>query len=82
MVERVEALSPVLPPLLVETKASYGILSAGIHALEEDACLRYFPVLRAAILLILEQDRRDEEKRQAEENLRAEIANITRQIGT
>jgi hypothetical protein len=33
----------------------YGILSKGLHELSEDECKTYFPVLRTAIEIILDE---------------------------
>jgi len=74
--EKIGALKAVLPPALVRNKATYGILSKGLHELDEETCKAYFPVVRAAIIQILEQDFQAREKRLAEQNLEAEIAKI------
>jgi hypothetical protein len=54
--ERVLALATILPKEVVENRKVYAILSVGIHELQEAECLLYYPVLRAAIIDILEQD--------------------------
>lgn len=74
MDEKIAALSSVLPPSLVKNRAVYGILSKGIHELDEDTCRAYFPVVRAAIMQILEQDLEARLKKQAEADLEKEIA--------
>ena len=45
-----------------------GILSVGIHQLEEQECSAFFPVLKASIIKILSDDKRaleDEEERKS-----------------
>lgn len=54
MDEKVKALAGTLPPEVVETSGTYAVLSAGIHALTEEQCLTLFPVMRAAVMLILD----------------------------
>lgn len=61
MEERVLALRSILPPALVKNRATYSILSKGIHELSEDECLKHFPVVRAAIIMMLDQDYQAEE---------------------
>jgi len=80
MDEKIGALKGVLPPALVKNRATYGILSKGLHELDEETCKAYFPVVRAAIIQILEQDFQAREKRLAEEKLEAEIAKIANDL--
>jgi hypothetical protein len=76
MDEKIGSLANVLPPALVKNKAVYSILSTGIHELDEDQCRRYFPVVRAAIIQILEQALEGRERQKAEQALEREIARI------
>jgi hypothetical protein len=80
MDEKIGALSSVLPAALVKNKAAYGILSKGLHELDEDSCRLYFPVVRAAIIQILEQDLEARRRKKAEEDLEREIARISAQL--
>lgn len=80
MDEKIGALKTVLPPALVKNKVTYGILSKGLHELDEETCKAYFPVVRAAIIQILEQDFQAREKRLAEQNLEAQIAKIAGEL--
>lgn len=52
--ERIKMLAGHLPEFLQDNPAIYGILSKGVHELDEEQCLSYFPVLRAGIDLALE----------------------------
>ncbi|TIX16221.1 MAG: short-chain dehydrogenase [Mesorhizobium sp.] len=74
MDEKIDALKSVLPAPLVENKAAYGILSKGMHELDEDTCRKHFPVVRAAIIAILEEDLQAREKKKAADALRIAIA--------
>lgn len=80
MDERINSLKAVLPPALVKNKATYAILSKGLHELDEETCQLYFPVVRSAIIGILEQDFQKREADKAEAALAHEIAEINRQL--
>lgn len=62
MTEKIDFLSAHLPPFLVEHSKIYGILSAGIHELEEEQCLAFFSVLKESIVIILEEDKKKREE--------------------
>ncbi|UVK40565.1 hypothetical protein LHFGNBLO_002041 [Mesorhizobium sp. AR10] len=74
MDEKIGSLKAVLPSTLVDTKAAYGILSLGLHELSEQACLKFYPVVRAAIIAILEEDLQNRERAKAAEALRQAVA--------
>lgn len=76
MADKIEALKTVLPPTVVKYREMYGILSKGIHELSEEECKEYFPVLKSAIMSILEQDLQERLKRQKEKQLEAEMQRI------
>ncbi len=80
MDEKISALQENLPSALVANKATYGILSTGVHELDENTCKRYFPVVRAAIILMLEEDLKVRAAKDAESVLKEEIAQITGEI--
>jgi hypothetical protein len=73
--ERIDALRSTLPEFLVENKAIYGIMSAGLHNLSEERCLAVFPVLKDSIILILQQDAERLERLEREEQLAKAIGN-------
>lgn len=80
MDEKIGALSEVLPPALVKNKAAYSILSKGIHELDEETCTGYFPVLRTAIIIILQQILEKRAARKAEADIEAAIQGIAATI--
>ncbi|MED1559304.1 hypothetical protein [Bacillus paramycoides] len=55
MDEKILMLKTYLPSFLVENRKLYGILSKGIHELDEDTCLELFPKVKLAIELILDE---------------------------
>jgi hypothetical protein len=63
--ERVRILERYLPEPLVSNTHVYGILSQGIHTLEEEECLRLFQPIQLGVELILDEEiqRRDKEKK-------------------
>lgn len=76
MSERVQELAVHLPPAVVRYKGSYSILSKGIHELTEAECKQYFPVIRAAIITMLEQRYEAEQKAKAEADLDRAMASM------
>ena len=63
MDEKIGILKDRLPEFLVENRSLYGILSVGVHMLNEEECLAAFPAVRLAIELILD-DLLEEHERQ------------------
>lgn len=78
MNEKIKAIEDYLPSALVKHREIYGILSTGIHELDEETCLDYYPPLRQAIILILEQDYQIKEKQKAAEALEKSFDAITK----
>lgn len=62
MDERIAALKDELPERVVQSSAIFSVLSIGLHELTEDQCTKYFPVLKAVLFQMLEQE---EHKRKA-----------------
>tara|TARA_R110002050_G_scaffold61719_2_gene136309 strand:- start:254 stop:1054 length:801 start_codon:yes stop_codon:yes gene_type:complete len=54
--EKIELLKSYLPEAIVKYKKVYSIISKGIHELTEQECLKYFPIVKDAIISMLEQD--------------------------
>ena len=78
--ERVLALSSVLPKGVIDNRKVYAILSVGIHELLEDECLLYYPVLRAAIVDILEQDIAAKQRAKSDAELRRAVDEIAGRV--
>jgi hypothetical protein len=76
MAEKVGVLATYLPPQLVQMKGVYAILSKGVHELDEQECLAYFPVLKTAIELILEQKIEAALKLQRDKDVQSQLAEI------
>lgn len=80
MAEKVNVLQSYLPSQLLEMQSIYGILSKGIHELEEDECLKFFPAIKLAVILILEQKVEMEIKRKRDEEAKKLIAGINAEV--
>lgn len=66
MEDKIDVLQSFLPSQLLKMKGIYGILSKGIHELDDDICLTYFNPLKLSIELI--SDQKIEEKKIAEKD--------------
>lgn len=62
MEQRIAALKDQLPERVVQNSAVFSVLSVGLHELTEEECTKYFPVLKAVLFQMLEQE---EHKRKA-----------------
>jgi len=77
MDDKIELVSKHVPEFLVRNSKIYGILSLGIHELNDDDCLSFFPVLRSSIIVILEEDKRKQEERARQQELEESIARFS-----
>jgi len=80
MEEKIHALRSVLPTAIVRHRGAYGILSKGLHELSEQECKDYFPVVRAAIIQMLEEDWIERERRRNEIELERQLQAISRKL--
>ena len=78
--ERIQALQKRLPPFLVKHRKLYGILSIAVHELDEQTCLKFFPIVREAIFLILQQDVEAATRRAKESELSKALGMITQEL--
>jgi hypothetical protein len=62
MDEKVAALKDELPEMVVRNSAVFSVLSLGLHELTEEQCTKHFPVIKAVLFQMLEQE---EHKRKA-----------------
>ncbi len=65
-----------LPNFLVSNKKIYSILSKGIHELEEKECKEYFPIVRTAIEIILDEEIEKIEKEKKSKLISEQLNNI------
>ncbi len=66
--DKIKTLKKHLPKLLTKNTHIYGVLSKGIHELNEDECRKIFPILKEFTTFILEEeiDRKKTEARKDE----------------
>lgn len=62
MEDRIAELKDELPEKIVQNSAVFSVLSVGIHELTEEQCAKHFPVMKAVLFQMLEQE---EHKRKA-----------------
>jgi hypothetical protein len=82
MNERVKFLKGHLPSFLVDNAEIYSILSEGVHALDEETCRADFNLLKASIVTILDEDRRNKERRDQEAEIAKAIKDRSSKGGT
>ncbi|MGE8004365.1 hypothetical protein [Lysinibacillus sp. NPDC093216] len=75
MDEKINLLKDKLPPILVEHRSIYGIMSKGIHQLSEDECKTLFPDVKLGIELILDEKLYELEKQSKRKSYSNFIAN-------
>jgi len=60
--QKIAALKRELPERVVKNSAVFSVLSAGIHELDDEQCKALFPVLKAVIFQMLEQEEHKRKK--------------------
>jgi hypothetical protein len=80
MSEKIEVLKDFLPPFLIENKNLYGILSVGVHSLNEAECLAHFETVKLGIELILDEKVEQFNKQKKIEDAKAKIAGLNRKL--
>ncbi len=81
MDEKIVSLKDYLPAFLYEHhKELYGILSMGVHQLDEEDCLGFFPVLYDCIILILEDRLAQKERERTSKKAAASLSEIASKI--
>ncbi|MCA1549963.1 hypothetical protein I6F36_24330 [Bradyrhizobium sp. BRP19] len=74
MGDKIEMLKDHLPQFLVENRRIYSIVSLGVHQLSENECLKFFPILKASTIFILEEDMQKKQRLAEESRVRRAIA--------
>ncbi len=80
MEDKIDILKDYLPSQLLSMKSIYSILSKGIHELDEQTCLKYFPAIKLSIELILDQKIDIETKEKKDDEVKNQIQNITSEV--
>lgn len=74
--DKIKMLEGYVPAFMSKNTKIYGVLSKGIHELDEEMCGRYYEVLRGSCLLMLEQEKELKEQEDLETNLSTAISAI------
>ena len=80
MEERLKLLKGYLPPFIVDNSQIYGILSKGLHELDEDECLAYFTCMKSSIEMILDEQIEILAKKQKEDSVKKAILEISSKL--
>lgn len=72
----IDDLANELPEFLVKNTILYGILSKGIHELDEEECQEYFEVVQAAIEEILDYKMSRDEKERRQSSVSSKLSQI------
>ncbi|MBO0953266.1 hypothetical protein [Fibrella forsythiae] len=80
MSEKIDYIKDFVPSFLSENKELYGILSLGIHSLNENDCLTHFEIVKVGIELILDEKLEQYERAKKIENATKRIQSLTSQI--
>jgi len=80
MEDKVDVLKSFLPSQLVKMKGIYGILSRGIHELDDEICLTHFGPLKLSIELILDQKIEEKKKSDKDKLVDDQIKDIQQKI--
>lgn len=77
MNEKIEYISDFLPDYFKENSHMYGVLSKGVHELEEEECRKYLPIVKTIIFFSLDEavENRNKEIRKVEMSKRLDEAN-------
>lgn len=78
--DKIKELGEELPPSLVRNKQVYGVLSKGIHELEEDECRTHFALLRACVEAILEEEIEERRRERRADEIAKELANLSSKL--
>lgn len=82
MDEKIVTIKDYLPAFLYDHhKELYGILSIGVHQLNEDDCLSFFPVLYDCITLILDDRLAQKERETTAKKAASSLSKIVAKIG-
>lgn len=79
-IEKISILEPFLPSYLVETKQIYGVLSKGIHELDEEECKNIFPLMKGIIELTLDEQLAETERQRKKQEMKTALGNLTNNL--
>lgn len=74
--ERIKLLKNYLPEIMLENTNAYGILSKGVHELDENTCLNAYGLMKETIELILEEKLERIQKEEKRIKIKKEIEKL------
>ena len=80
MGDKIDVLKSFLPSQLIKMKGVYGILSKGIHELDDEDCLSYFNPLKLSIEFILDQKIEEKKNTDKDKLVDQEIQKIQQEL--
>ena len=78
--KKIELLRDYLPPFVVKNKKLYSILSVGVHTLSDQECMDNFPLVRAGIELILDEEIRRREEEDKVQSVEKELGELIKKL--
>jgi hypothetical protein len=79
MEDKLKDISDVLPSFINHHEL-FNVLSVGVHSLDEETCLHYFPTIKTAIIEILDTEILEEQKEKNRKLLGKEVSKINRNV--
>jgi len=79
MEDKLKDIADVLPSFINHHEL-FNVLSVGVHSLDEETCLQYFPIIKAAIIEILDAEILEENKEKNRLLLGKEVSKINRDV--
>lgn len=80
--DKIKILENYLPEFLVENKENYGILSKGVHSLEENECLACYEIVKSGIEIILDEKVEELKKNKKIETVKKQISTLNSKLKT
>lgn len=80
MEEKIRLLKGFLPDLITDHPKIYGVVSKGVHELSEEECLKYFPILKNGIVMILDDLVAKKEKEKAAAEYKKSLGGIISEL--
>lgn len=76
MADRIKSVSEELPDAVVAQKGVFAVLSLGLHELDEEKCKELFPLMKAVIFQMLEQEEHLRKKAKSERDTAAALSKV------
>lgn len=81
MPEKIQLIQEYLPDFVVDNSSIYGILSEGVHKLDEETCNAYFEIVRDGILIMLKKTKQKQDEIKEERKLERDLQKLKSDLG-